>query len=229
MITDLRYVRFEEIGSTHLYVREHWAEYEGTYAFIANKQTGGIGKGQHTWESPSGNLYVSLLVYSLGNTTLISLLTAAAIHQVILGLCPNRLVQLHWPNDVYIDGKKACGILLEVVDYDRLIISFGINTVTIPKGVSEIAEKIDYIDNERLFNKIINKFNELYTAFSADKSGLIEYWNKNVLGLHEHIVIKWRDTRVEGLFEQIDYGGRIVITCRDGEKKKISTGDMFVV
>lgn len=229
LITDLKYIHFKEIDSTHLYARNNAHLYNGNYAFIADIQTNGIGKGQRVWLSANGNLYVSMLIPFLGNATFISLLIACAIHKVIAELSPFKNVQLHWPNDVYINNKKVCGILLEIVDGNKLIISFGINTVSIPTGVHGIAEKLDNISNDDLFLKIINKINELYNAFCIDKSGLIEYWNKNVLGLNKQIVIKCRNACIEGLFNRIDDSGRIVVTCYNGEEKKVATGDMFVV
>ena len=229
LIENVQYIYFDQIESTHLYARNYAHLYDGSYAFVANYQSNGIGKGQHVWLSPKGNLYVSFLLPLLNDATFISLLTACAIHQTISTLCAKKNVKLHWPNDIYVDNKKVCGILLEVVDKNKLIISFGINTTTIPVELLNMAEKVEGIRNEDLLSEIIEKINEHYNVFCIDKSEVIKYWNKNVLGLHEQIVIKYRDTCVKGLFNKIDCGGRIVVTCCNGEEKVISTGDMFVI
>ena len=100
---------------------------------LARRQTAGRGRGASRWWSPDGALTISLIVDSaeLGLTTRdwprLSLTTAVAVCDALPVDC-----SIKWPNDVLIDGRKVCGILIEspggaAPAKDRLIIGVGIN------------------------------------------------------------------------------------------------------
>ncbi|MFM7141205.1 MAG: biotin--[acetyl-CoA-carboxylase] ligase, partial [Alphaproteobacteria bacterium] len=89
---------------------------EGT-AVVAEKQTAGRGRLGRTWESPPGlNLYLSVILRPALSPVEVPRLTLAAAVAVAdaiaatTGLRP----EIKWPNDVLVDGRKACGILTEL-------------------------------------------------------------------------------------------------------------------
>ena len=100
----------------------------------ADAQTGGRGRFGRTWESPPGlNLYVSLLLRppvepaQAPQLTLVTAVALAAAVEASTGLS----ARLKWPNDLYLGGRKAAGILAEMsADADRLrhvVIGAGLN------------------------------------------------------------------------------------------------------
>lgn len=227
LIHDVQYRHFESIDSTHLFARNFCAENNACYVFTADEQTGGIGKGSHVWKSPHGNLYASILLPFTGDTSFMSVLTSCVIHELIQKISHGN-TKIHWPNDIHINGKKVCGILLEVPNENYLIISVGINTKCIPPDMSDVAGKVDFLDNSELLSRIISGINKWYIESIADKSIIREYCIKNILGLHRRIIVKYNGTQIEGVFKEIDDHFRIVVTCCGGVEKRISTGDMYL-
>jgi BirA family biotin operon repressor/biotin-[acetyl-CoA-carboxylase] ligase len=104
----------------------------------ARLQTAGRGRGANKWWSAEGALTFSLLLdsaeigISVQNWPQLSLATAAAICDAISAEAPRASLSIKSPNDVLIDGRKVCGILVESPSgtaqaRNRLIIGVGIN------------------------------------------------------------------------------------------------------
>ncbi len=105
--------------------------------FTADMQTDGRGRLDHRWLSPPGeNLMMSAVVGVAGQSAdevatlplVVGLAVAEAVDGVLAanGASSGCAVQVKWPNDVLVEGRKACGILCERKD-DRVIIGIGLN------------------------------------------------------------------------------------------------------
>jgi BirA family biotin operon repressor/biotin-[acetyl-CoA-carboxylase] ligase len=105
---------------------------------ITERQTAGRGRGTNRWWSGSGALTFSLLLDAAPlrlqpeEWPRIALACAAAVCDVLEELCPKIPCGIRWPNDVYLAGRKVCGILPEAVTArgpgpDRLVLGIGIN------------------------------------------------------------------------------------------------------
>ena len=87
--------------------------------FITPQQTAGRGRGSNRWFSPRGALTFSLVIdpstfrKERAHWPQLSLWTALGIRDAIAGFTPNFDVQVKWPNDVYLEQRKVCGILIE--------------------------------------------------------------------------------------------------------------------
>lgn len=104
--------------STNLALREEVAFSSPGTLVVADEQTGGRGRLGRTWVSaPGKDLTFSVLLPPCGTPALAPLLSLAAALAVaeVLEAIPGLTgrVQVKWPNDVLLDGKKVCGILLE--------------------------------------------------------------------------------------------------------------------
>ncbi len=103
--------------------------------FVAEQQTAGRGRGAHQWHSPqSDGLYCSVVLRpSLPPTEalILSLAGGLAAQSAIQSIRPQITVDLKWPNDLLIEGKKVCGILTEMnaeaTRVRHLVMGFGIN------------------------------------------------------------------------------------------------------
>lgn len=84
----------------------------------ALRQTAGRGRGGNRWWAGEGALTFSLLLDAppvpLERWPQMSLAVGGAVCGAVAGLVPSADVRLKWPNDVFVNGKKACGILVEV-------------------------------------------------------------------------------------------------------------------
>ena len=127
----------EETASTNLALRalaESGAP-AGT-AVLAERQTAGRGRLGRSFASPSGGLYLSLLLRpaeapeALGKLTA---RTAVAVRRAILRIC-GLAPEIKWVNDLLLDGRKLCGILAEAVvrggRTESVILGVGVNAAT---------------------------------------------------------------------------------------------------
>ena len=101
-------------------------------------QTKGRGTKGKEWVSTIGNLFASIF-FPLKNNyppfNEFSIINPVIISEVIKKYCKNKNISFKWPNDVFVDGKKICGILQEVITSEEtkfLIIGIGINVLASP-------------------------------------------------------------------------------------------------
>src|SRR5450631_4313976 len=91
----------------------------------ADEQTAGRGRFTHTWFSPPGNLYLSVLLRTgqpAARAAELSFLPALAVADTVETLLPRQTrTMLKWPNAVLVNGAKIAGILLEQVDEATII------------------------------------------------------------------------------------------------------------
>lgn len=126
----------ESVGSTNDYLAGKYAPDPKTVAIcLAEKQTGGRGTNARTWNSPDKKgIYLSFtwkIENKDINTTPTSIIVGAAIVELLNKYSPRCKIELKWPNDLYANGKKLGGILVEgyaqTKDIWHIIIGIGIN------------------------------------------------------------------------------------------------------
>jgi BirA family biotin operon repressor/biotin-[acetyl-CoA-carboxylase] ligase len=100
---------------------------------LTERQTGGRGRGANRWWSAEGALTFSLVLNAAGLPAearpRVALATGLAICESLAELCPRADWRVKWPNDVFADGRKACGILCESVPgwSERIVVGIGVN------------------------------------------------------------------------------------------------------
>ena len=108
---------------------------------LALRQTAGRGSRGRIWESPPGNLYLSVLLRPEGLATDVgrwALGASVALAEALAPLLPDRAaLTLKWPNDLLLDQRKLAGILLDSAatpagGLDWLVIGIGINLAAAP-------------------------------------------------------------------------------------------------
>lgn len=138
----------ETVASTQDIVRARAAAGEaGGLAVQARVQSAGRGRQGTVWTSPPGNLYMSVLlrpVCSAQAAGQLGLLAGVALARALAcRAAAGAPVQLKWPNDVLIDGRKAAGILVETVLADgrveAAIVGMGVNVSAPPEGAAGLA------------------------------------------------------------------------------------------
>ena len=132
-----RIFHFNELDSTSAFLKRGRFSLRNFTFVSCDFQTNGHGRMGRTWVSPEGeNLMFSVLIKDkalVNNFSFLSLCSAVSILKVLqkLGL---ENVSIKWPNDVYVNGKKICGILLEsVADNNQMssvIVGIGLNVNT---------------------------------------------------------------------------------------------------
>jgi BirA family biotin operon repressor/biotin-[acetyl-CoA-carboxylase] ligase len=128
---DLRYYR--EVKSTNKKAREMAATCGNGTVVLAEVQTGGRGRLSRSWRSPPGGIWMSLILkpkMPLAQAYSINMAVGVAIARTLIRLYGIR-PGIKWPNDILINERKLCGILIEVsAEIDRLeyaVVGIGIN------------------------------------------------------------------------------------------------------
>lgn len=109
-------------------------------AVLAAMQTGGRGRAGRTFASPPGGLYLSVLVRPSAPATQWGALPLLAGSAAACALRERGFpIELKWPNDLMLGGRKLGGILVESrLDADPFaIVGFGLNLRSVPEGVSD--------------------------------------------------------------------------------------------
>jgi BirA family biotin operon repressor/biotin-[acetyl-CoA-carboxylase] ligase len=126
---------FASIDSTNtLAMREAEEGQESGTVYLADEQTGGRGRGAHSWHSaPGSGLYVSILLrprLAPADILWVSLAAGLAVQQAIREVT-SLAVDLRWPNDLLLSGRKLGGILTElnaeVTRVRHAVIGVGLN------------------------------------------------------------------------------------------------------
>lgn len=166
---------FDELPSTHLYVKENQDKLENGTVIIANKQTEGIGTHGRSWYTGSGdNIAMSMLfkpecdLSSLNNITVD---VAQTIKKAIKNLY-NIGLNIKYPNDLLLNGKKICGILTEIntisgkINYLIISLGFNVNEICFDEETIKIATSLkkEYnknFDRKEIILKIIENINNI--------------------------------------------------------------------
>ncbi len=133
---DVQLRTVEETPSTNSALAAMGASAPHGYAILCRRQTAGRGQRGNSWESaPGQNVTLSLLLrpheIDAAAQFTISEAVAIGVADTIAPLLPGHDVRLKWPNDVYADDRKICGILIENSltgrTVDRSIAGIGLN------------------------------------------------------------------------------------------------------
>ncbi len=193
---------FDELASTNLTAREFARSGDRCeQIIIARRQTSGRGRLGRSFFSPNGGLYMSLLLFpqnraydALYITTAAAVAVARAIDKVANVRC-----EIKWVNDVYLNGRKICGVLTEgqasESSLDFAVLGIGIN-LTAPEGgfPSDIAlragavfEVLPHDADNKIAAEVINEFYRLYS--SAEISFANEYRERsNLIGREVNVM-----------------------------------------
>jgi len=175
---------FEETDSTNNQAKRMINEIPAKNLLIAAaRQTAGRGRQGKSFYSPEGTgIYMSLVLHterSLHNAVTATTAAAVAVCRAIEALTDVK-PEIKWVNDVYVNGKKICGILTEAVtDFETqtvsgIIIGIGVNITTcdFPQSVENAGALNVRISRARLIAKIAD---ELIKIALCGCSEFIEY------------------------------------------------------
>lgn len=206
---------FDTLPSTNDYCETH--EFGEDTAIIAREQTGGKGTKGRSFSSPRGGVYLSLVrYYPCKAENSFSLMIASCMAVVKTLELYGVSAGVKWPNDVFLNGKKICGILIknsfEGENVKKSITGIGVNVNNdIPKDLADIAINLKSIvgevDIDEFYKRLIEN---LYADYSVD-----EYRSRNIVLGKEITVIKNGESR-KAVAEDIAADGSLVL--KGGER-----------
>lgn len=234
---------FDEIDSTILEARRRAERgLTGPEWLIARRQTAGRGRRGRTWSSIDGNLLATYLFRTDAPPQTIALLGFAAgvaiadTLDVILGA---GSATLKWPNDVFIGGAKAAGIMLDsgpVGDAIWVALAFGINLAAAPGGLDQPTTCLrvhlppDASTPEPLeFLALVRPRLEMW-AKRLENEGfdpLRRAWLQRALGLGEEARVIQGDQTIDGRIVGLSERGELELETAGGVRL-IAAGDVFL-
>lgn len=170
----MKFTIFDELTSTNDYLKNKKNE-EEFEVIIAKNQTNGRGKLGSIWISNEGAALFSFTVkYDENFLDKITIFAGYIVYKVLQSYISNsEKLKFKFPNDIYYEDRKMCGILCEKVD-DFIIVGIGVNINNIDFGMfsQKAISLIQITGEENDVNKIIK---EIVILFSEK----IEYAKKN--------------------------------------------------
>ncbi|MBE6914545.1 MAG: biotin--[acetyl-CoA-carboxylase] ligase [Ruminococcaceae bacterium] len=121
---------YDTIDSTSDECRRRLAAGERRCVVLSRTQTGGRGRSGKSFFSPNGGLYMSVAFPAAPDVTGLTCRAAVVAAQAIEEIAGVRC-GIKWVNDLYLNGKKVCGILAETVE-GGVIIGVGVNLAPMP-------------------------------------------------------------------------------------------------
>lgn len=201
---------FDTLPSTNDYCETR--EFGEDTAIIAREQTGGKGTKGRSFSSPRGGVYLSLVrYYPCKAENSFSLMIASCMAVVKTLELYGVSAGVKWPNDVFLNGKKICGILIknsfEGENVKKSITGIGVNVNNdIPKDLADIAinlkSVVGEVDIDEFYKRLIEN---LYADYSVD-----EYRSRNIVLGKEITVIKNGESR-KAVAEDVAADGSLVL------------------
>ena len=142
----------------------------------ANKQTKGRGTKGKKWISDEGNFFGSIF-FPLENDyppfNEFSIINPVIISNVIKNFCEKKNISVKWPNDIFVNNKKICGILQELIILNGrkfLIIGIGINIISNPsfKSIYQATNIFSETKEKPSIKQINNLIKSSYEKFCID-------------------------------------------------------------
>lgn len=237
---------FPETGSTNTDMKESLKKEgeapEGT-VYLTDCQSGGRGRQGHSFYSPKGmGIYFSILTRpkeSSGNTLTITTHAAVAVVRAVKELYDISL-SIKWVNDLFLNGKKVCGILAEgkfcrALEY--CIMGIGINLFTpeggYPAEIREIAgslfgeyqaDRFSDFDRNRLMASILYHYFSLCNV----KEVLPEYRENNLV-LGRRVSFSENGIEKEGVVTAITKHGELFLSLDSGASQILLSGEVKFV
>jgi BirA family biotin operon repressor/biotin-[acetyl-CoA-carboxylase] ligase len=216
----------------------------GNHIIWALSQTDGYGKISRKWESGDGDLTFSLIIeYDYPIMLIYNLLfvTAISIRKIINDIFENynikKEIKVKWPNDIMIDKKKICGIMVETLKSPGgnsfAVIGIGLNILyqstnsDLPFTSLKEFNIID-IDLSTIMKNIVINFEQYKLIWSKNGLGPIRsIWTEHAYGLGSEIMVNNGKSLINGIFTGIDNAGSINLLTKSGLTVPISVGEVF--
>jgi BirA family biotin operon repressor/biotin-[acetyl-CoA-carboxylase] ligase len=236
-------ISYKRIGSTNAaaYELAQKGLKEGAVV-LAEEQTKGRGRLGRSWASPYRcGIYLSCILrpeMSLGEVPKLTIAASVSVAKAIRELTGLQAV-IKWPNDILLDSKKVCGILLEMMaEQDRLgfvVVGIGVNVNTarnlLPKGATSLKEELgEDVSRIRLTQKILENLEREYKRLSKGAfEEIAAEWKELSEMLGARVKVELPTREFEGQAIDLDSSGSLLVRLDNGFIEKTSSGDVVLV
>ena len=237
---------FDTISSTQNFAAELASRpQENGSVVIAQKQTQGRGRLNRKWTSPSGGIWLSVIMrpeFEISTSTLFPMMSSLALAiaiEKVLKIKP----KLKWPNDLTINDKKVAGILVDASvesgKIEHIIIGVGINfKINVQEvekaikntgncyGAATLVNKNNKTNPAQLVQAFLLELERLYHLLSEGNSDyIIKQWTKRSSTIGKVISVASSTGPIHGKAIKIDNDGALIISSK-GKNWRIIVGDV---
>jgi len=213
---------------------------EGTVV-VADEQTEGRGRLGRIWKSEKqSGIWMSLVLkpnIDIRQAPQLTLVTAVAVTRALRDITGVN-IEIKWPNDLLVNGKKLVGILTEMqADPDRIqsvIIGIGVNVNhdQFYDEMSSIATSLKLetdqnFDRAEIIGKILSEFSWLYEMYMTKGFSLVKpLWEAHTLSIGKNIIARRAKDSIEGEAIGINDEGVLLLKDKDGQIHEIYSADI---
>lgn len=220
--------------------------------FVADQQSAGRGRNQRVWWSPSGCLMQTLVIshselpMEPATWPQLALVCGVAVAHAASRFVESSAVQLKWPNDVYLYGKKLAGILIESASSRAgqahttklspdWMIGIGCNVdVDWSSAPADVAGKatcinshaITLVSSDLVLIELMEELREQLAAWRDRQTAWLDSWQDRCLLSGREVVVRLGPSQISGRCEGIDTHGRLIIRTPTGVQL-LSAGEVL--
>ncbi len=236
------YKYLTEVDSTNIYAKR-WADAGAPHGAVAaaDLQTAGRGRLGRAWSSPSGTgVWFSLVLrphIPPDKAPQLSLATAVGVAAGLRAL--GYAAGIKWPNDIYIDGRKVCGMLTEmhgsVESVEWVVVGIGINCLNreLPPEIRDIATTLALASDKpviraQVLGEVLNHLEYYYDLLAREGfAGIRREWLANNITLGKRVNIRTLDETFFGEALDMNEDGSLLVKRDEGGEYTLVTGDVF--
>ncbi|WP_409199568.1 biotin--[acetyl-CoA-carboxylase] ligase [Methanobrevibacter sp. DSM 116169] len=212
---------------------------------ISEKQTKGRGRSGKKWESPLGGVWLTMIVKPRIDQTkasLITLATGVAVANTIKSFGIEN-VEIKWPNDILIDGKKVSGILTEAVaklnSIKYIVIGVGIDvSLENNKMSGDLKEEAislnkasgAKVDANEVIKRFLKEFEIIFKMFEDEKyEEILKEWRKDSYSIGKYAKIRQPfGNSFDAYIIGINKEGTLIVEKADGTLEKVISGEFEI-
>lgn len=220
-------IKKDIISSTNKFIKENYETLDNYTVVTAKYQTAGKGRMTRNWESSNAdNILMSILIKEFkerSDLNLLSLVASMSVHKFLKKYLDNLYIK--WPNDILVNNKKICGILLEGKinnDSKMVVIGIGINInqIVFNNEINDITTSLKKeldkdFDIDELINELVHILITDIEVFLNGSDEFIKYIRTYLFGINKLIEYTRNNTLCEGIILDIDETGRLIIKEQD--------------
>lgn len=228
---DFHVIHFESVDSTSSYARRNAVLLPLPCIITASHQTNGRGRQGKSFFSPRDTgLYMTLLLKANPDADLITPAAAVAVCKAIEAASHIK-PSIKWVNDIYVEGKKVCGILSEcfcVENTAYLAVGIGINLTTedFPPELTQAASLgIECPKNELAISiaKGITDYIDL-----PDNEYVLQEYKKRLFVLGKKVYYEKNGVSFNATVEGINDFCNLIVRNDDGSSEILSSGEISI-
>lgn len=222
---------YDELASTNSQAKLLLSERQNLNFIVwTKKQSEGRGQRGNSWFCGAEKDVAMSLVYypqnqSVEKQFLLNVFVCNAVHAFVSKCLPNDKVEIKWPNDILVNERKICGILIEnsvrgsLIDHSVIGIGLNLNSTNFPNYLEratsiQMHNKSLQIDQQKAVLEIALCVER--ELIECDEAEALDKYLKHLLGLNRVRRFKQNSLEFEGLIKGVEADGKLCVLSTNG-------------